>query len=316
MKSSKEKRALIAGMIGCLLYVIGDFLFAATGKTQSTESIGLMVKVAYLDMATWRMVVSIICGVLGTALYYIGFHQMWKLLKRHLTQPKQQKWVKLFQIAYLTGTVCWGYVHAMFTNRALFFKFTFEKYGDMQAAAEIANKVFYCNAAPLLAAYILCDVLLSVVMLVMIWKRMLPLKNTAQRILASFCNPIVFTGIVGNLFTLLPWPLDQIDHGTESAGHLLKYGTREHATPSSAVRTLRAYSPYRPFASSTSHEAAERFGSISFMVNSFRLHYAARCFFTTRLPIIVPIKAATITPATSATDTQDCSIWDAARMAS
>ena len=155
------------------------------------------------------------------AILYIGFHQMWKLLKQRLTQPKQQKWVKLFQIAYLTGTVCWGYVHAVFMNVALIFKFTFEKYGDMQAAAEIANKVFYCNAAPLLAAYILCDVLLSVVMLVMIWKRMLPLKNTAQRILASFCNPIVFTGIVGNLFTLLPWPLDQIDHGTESAGHLL-----------------------------------------------------------------------------------------------
>ena len=44
MKSSKEKRALIAGMIGCLLYVIGDFLFAATGKTQSTEFIGLIQK--------------------------------------------------------------------------------------------------------------------------------------------------------------------------------------------------------------------------------------------------------------------------------
>lgn len=143
------------------------------------------------------MVVSIICGVLGTALYYIGFHQMWKLLKQRLTQPKQQKWVKLFQIAYLTGTVCWGYVHAMFMNVALIFKFTFEKYGDMQAAAEIANKVFYCNAAPLLAAYILCDVLLSVVMLVMIWKRMLPLKNTAQRILASFCNPHRFYGDCG-----------------------------------------------------------------------------------------------------------------------
>ena len=43
MKMSKEKRALIAGMIGCLLYVIGDFLFAATGKSQSTESIGLVL---------------------------------------------------------------------------------------------------------------------------------------------------------------------------------------------------------------------------------------------------------------------------------
>jgi len=221
MKLSKERLALIAGMIGCLLYVIGDFLFAAIGKNQSAESIGLMVKVAYLDMATCRMVASIICGVVGTALYYVGFHQMWKLLKRHLTQPKQQKWVKMFQIAYLTGTVCWGYVHAMFMNVALIFKFTFEKYGDMQAAAEIANKVFYCNAAPMLAAYLLCDVLLSVVMLVLIWKGLLPLKTTAQRILASLCNPIAFAGIVGNLFTLLPWPLDQIDHGTESAGHLL-----------------------------------------------------------------------------------------------
>ena len=186
MNVNKERKALVAGMIGCLLYVIGDFLFAAIGKNQSADSIGLMVKVAYLDMATWRMVVSIICGVVGTALYYIGFHQMWKLLKLHLTQPKQQKWVRMFQLAYLTGTVCWGYVHAMFMNVALIFKFTFEKYGDMQAAAEIANKVFYCNAAPLIAAYILCDVLLSVVIIVMIWKKMIPLKTTVQRVLASF----------------------------------------------------------------------------------------------------------------------------------
>ena len=106
-------------------------------------------------------------------------------------------------------------------NVALIFKFSFEKYGDVQAAAEIANKVFYCNAVPMLAAYLLCDVLLTVVMLAMIWKRMLPLKTTAQRVLASFCNPLALAGIVGNLFTLLPWPLDQLDHGTESAGHLL-----------------------------------------------------------------------------------------------
>ena len=61
----------------------------------------------------------------------------------------------------------------------------------------------------------------AIVMLVLIWERILPLKSTGQRILASLCNPIAFAGIVGNLFTLLPWPLNQIDHGTESTGHLL-----------------------------------------------------------------------------------------------
>ena len=221
MKKNKEKFALIVGMIGCSLYVIGDFLFAATGKNQSTESIGLMVKVAYLDMATWRMIISIILGVLGTAFYYIGFHQMWKLLKLHCNELHQIKWIKAFRVAYITGTVCWSYVHALFVEIALVFKFVFEKYGDMQVAAAIANKIFYCNSVPLIASYLLCDLLLFVVVIVLIWKKMIPLTTNTQRLFASFCNPIVFPGIIGNLLTLLPWPLNQIDHGTESAGHLL-----------------------------------------------------------------------------------------------
>lgn len=42
--SEKSKKLLIAGIIGCLMYVAGDFLFAATGRTQTTESIGFMVR--------------------------------------------------------------------------------------------------------------------------------------------------------------------------------------------------------------------------------------------------------------------------------
>lgn len=48
MKTNGEKRALTLGMSGCLLYVIGDFLYAWTGKGQSTDSIGLVVR-----MLTW-----------------------------------------------------------------------------------------------------------------------------------------------------------------------------------------------------------------------------------------------------------------------
>ena len=84
-KAQKAKRLLIIGILGCLLYVAGDFLFAATGKGQTTETIGLFTRVAYLDMATWRMVASILCGFMGTLLYYMGLHQMYKLLKLLLT---------------------------------------------------------------------------------------------------------------------------------------------------------------------------------------------------------------------------------------
>ena len=90
-------------------------------------------------------------------------------------------------------------------------------YGDMQKAAGIANRVFYANAAPMVIAYILCDVLLTIVMIAMVWKRIIPLKSTAARIVATLCNPMMLPGLIGNLLALLPWPLNQLDHGTESA---------------------------------------------------------------------------------------------------
>ncbi|MBR2783617.1 MAG: hypothetical protein IKD93_05455 [Firmicutes bacterium] len=219
--SERSKRLLLAGMAGCLLYVVGDFLFAATGRGQTTESIGFMVRLAYLEMSDWRMVASILCGFLGTFLYYVGFHRMYGLLRIHVKDARNARWVRLFRVAYITGTVAWAYVHAMFMTVALIFKYVYRQYGDLQAAADIANRVFYANAAPMLIAYVLCDVLLTAVMLVLIWKRIIPLRSTAARVLASLCNPIMLPGIVGNLLALLPWPLNQLDHGTESAGHAL-----------------------------------------------------------------------------------------------
>ena len=203
------------------MYVAGDFLFAATGKGQTTQSIGFMVRVAYLDMATWRMVASILCGFVGTLLYYMGFHRMYGLLKARIGGDGNRRWACLFRVAYVTGTVAWAYVHAMFMTVALIFKYTYQVCGDMQTAADIANRVFYANAAPMVIAYLLCDVLLTVVVIAMVWKKIIPLKSTGARILATLCNPMVLPGVVGNLLALLPWPLNQLDHGTESFGHAL-----------------------------------------------------------------------------------------------
>ena len=220
----RNKRLLIAGIIGCLLYVTGDFLFAATGKGQTTESIGFMVRIAYLEMGTWRMVASILCGFVGTFLYYMGFHCMYGLLKKHVERSgddKNRKWIRMFRVAYITGTVSWAYVHAMFMTVALIFKYVYQNYGDMQAAADIANRVFYANATPMIVAYLLCDIGLTVIMIVLVWKKVIPLKSTGARIAATLCNPMVMPGVIGNLFTLFPWPVNQLDHGTESFGHAL-----------------------------------------------------------------------------------------------
>ncbi|MBQ4506476.1 MAG: hypothetical protein II971_04415 [Firmicutes bacterium] len=146
-------------------------MFAATGKGQTTETIGLFTKAAYLEMAEWRMWASIFCGFIGTILYYMGFHRMYGLLKLHVTEPKGQIWVRLFRAAYIMGTVAWAWVHAMFMTDALIFKFVFEAYGEVQTAADIANRVFYANAPGMLTAYIVCDLGLTIIMIAMVWKK-------------------------------------------------------------------------------------------------------------------------------------------------
>ncbi len=223
MQKSVEKRRklLIIGICGCLMYVIGDFLYAATGKGQSTETIGLFTKVAYLEIATWRMWASIICGFVGTLLYYMGFTQMYDLLKIHVTDNKNRIWVKMFRISYIIGTVAWAWVHAMFMTNALIFKYVYEAYGDVQTAADIANRVLYANAPGMVIAYIICDVGLAVIMIAVVWKGIIPLKKISSRILATFCNPIVFPGVIGNVVAVFLWPVNQLDHGTESFGHAL-----------------------------------------------------------------------------------------------
>jgi len=218
---NSTRRSMMLGIFGCLLYVVGDFLYAATAPGQSKEAIGLFARMAYLDMAPWRMWASILCGFIGTYFYYIGFHQMYGLLDRRVTERRDRIWVRLFRVAYITGTVAWTWVHAMFMTNALIFKYVFDAYGDVQAAADIANRVFYANGPGMAAAYVLCDIGLTVVMITLVWKRIIPLKSTWARVLATLCNPIMLPGVVGNLLALLPWPLDQLDHGTESFGHAL-----------------------------------------------------------------------------------------------
>ena len=73
LNPEKTRKLMLLGITGCLLYVIGDFLFAATGPGQSTETIGLFTRVAYLDMAEWRMWASILCGFVGSLLYTWAF---------------------------------------------------------------------------------------------------------------------------------------------------------------------------------------------------------------------------------------------------
>ena len=216
-----NRNLFIVGIIGCIIYVIADFLYAFTGKNDTSEEMGFMIKIAYLNISNWRMSASITCGFIGTLFFYMGFHQMYKVLKLRLNEPNNIIYVKLFRVAYIAGSVAWVHFHSMFMNVALIFKLIYENYGDMKVAANIANKIARYNMIPMIVSFILCDLGFTVIMIILIWKKIIPISSFWKRILATLCNPLMCPGVIGNILAYFPWPINQLDYGTESFGHAL-----------------------------------------------------------------------------------------------
>ena len=81
--------------------------------------------------------------------------------------------------------------HSIFMNVGLIFKFVYEAYGDMKVASDIAKKIVYINIIPMIVSFIICDLGFTIVMIVLIWKRIIPLSNLWKRIMATLCNPLL-----------------------------------------------------------------------------------------------------------------------------
>lgn len=58
-------------------------------------------------------------------------------------------------------------------------------------------------------------------MIVLIWKKVIPLSNIWKRIFATLCNPLMFPGIIGKILICFPWPINQLNFACESFGHAL-----------------------------------------------------------------------------------------------
>lgn len=202
-------------MVGCACYMIGDQLWTFMAYGQESEELGLMLRSCWLDMPYWRFTASILLGAVGTPLYYLGFREMHGIVVECAKSKTERRMAGVFQTGYLAGSMCWIYVHALCMVLSIVLKGVYEASGDLDAAVTVAEKVLSCNLIPGLAAFVAGDGCLMVAMLVLVWKKTLPVGKWAL-----ICNPVLMPLIIGNLTTLLPWPFSQFDNFTESLGHL------------------------------------------------------------------------------------------------
>ena len=100
MDKSRNKRDfnLWLGLLGCVLFMIGDWFLDIKGSGNITKG---LVESNWVNMSMWRFEVSILLGALGTPLYWFAAKEIIAILKQ---LPSKDMWTRRMEKIYLLGT--------------------------------------------------------------------------------------------------------------------------------------------------------------------------------------------------------------------
>ena len=210
----KRKRSLLLGAIAAVLMMLGDLLWQARGADAVNTTLGAFADKAWLDMSAWRFVVSNLLFAAAVPLYYIGFTEMWQLIRDHVRGKTDRILAKLFRIGMLAGTMAFIFIHTLCLNMPLIMR-AITPYLAVEDAARITNEIMMQNIVPMVLYFLAADGVLTAAMFVLVMRKTLPVNRVAL-----LCNPIC-AAVIGNILGMLPWPLSQISYMGEACGHLL-----------------------------------------------------------------------------------------------
>ena len=146
----KRKRNLILGAVAAVLMMIGDILWQARGAGAVNTTLGAFADKAWLDMSAWRFIVSDILFAAAVPLYYIGFTEMYHVIREHARDKTDRIFATLFRVGMLAGTMAFIFIHVLCVNMPLIMR-EIAPYMTVEKAAALTNNIMMLNIVPMLS---------------------------------------------------------------------------------------------------------------------------------------------------------------------
>ena len=208
----KSKHRILFGCYAMILAIIGDYLlgYGTLGTSSDPDAyMGISWNVA----PDWRYALSSILGFLCAAMFAYAATELLKVMENGY-DLKDSKLYKMFKIANWGGILYFAFIHIGICILPVVFNAGMEATGDIPTAAAMTIRVLKSELIPLLAGFVVCDVLVTIGWVGMVIKGMLPVKK-----IFFLCCP-VFGVLFGQLLNLIS---EGLDSGTESFGWLVMY---------------------------------------------------------------------------------------------
>lgn len=188
---NKDFRCGIIGIAGGVLCAIGDILFDYLGPGNETIGTYGIIESNWLMMPEWRFTVSILLATIGVILYFWGLVAM-----RNQLSEKSQKAANIFWWSASAGSLGGIFIHASICYMPIIYK-TIMPVAGANLAELVINKIYKAIEIPFYFLYICLVVVPSIVLIIAILKKKLPLPRWF-----IVLNPLVFL-IIGMCFRLI-----------------------------------------------------------------------------------------------------------------
>lgn len=216
-KTYKRMLWIIPGM---LLAMVGDYCMGI--EPVDSYAISGMISSGWLTIADWRIAVSNIGGLIGTACYTVAALPFAAFLRSMLPECKDQ-WAKRFLRLYIAGLIlgimCFLYFHLECGTLIHNFIMLYEASGgNTELAAAMWNRSYMVQIVPYWVSFFAFELAILIGWIVLIWKGTFALKKTW--ILAA---PLIVAGIGYLLELLIPWPFNGFVSGFASFGWIVMF---------------------------------------------------------------------------------------------
>ena len=220
IEAKKIRKRMLLIIPGMILAIIGDYCMGI--EPADSVAISGMISSGWLTIADWRIMVSNIGGMIGTALYTVAALAFIRYLRYKLSQSNR-RWDRVFLKTYMVGLI-WGIMVFMYFHLAcgtLIHNFTViydAAGGNTEVAVQMWNRTYSVQFVTYWVSFAVLGIASTGGWIAVVLKGLLPLKKAW--VLAA---PLIVACIGFLLEWLLPLSFNGLSSGFESFGWIVMF---------------------------------------------------------------------------------------------
>lgn len=204
----KYKKYALLGMIGTILFMIGDLLLDVKPMNNITSGI---VESGWSSMSMWRFEASILLGAVAVPLWFLGLLSVGKAIK-----DKHKKAGEIYLFGAVVGSLGGLFIHTTCNLLPIIYKIVYTNNKDMFLTTNILNDIVSYIMIPFAAYFAILEIFTAIPLIYVILSGKMGISKWN-----ALCNPIV-TIFISKIMDQIPfYPVNAITGAMESFGHFL-----------------------------------------------------------------------------------------------